>query len=124
MIDSHETLISQVYQPSFLFVSSTTCSIHSLYRGYQQQDAHEFMRYLLDRLHTELQGTRWLSAPRKQTNGHTTIVSLIFRGLLLSEVTCRPCGSLYKKIDPFLGTQGFRELGLYSESYIFLCDID
>lgn len=85
-----------------------TCPWQSVcaYRGYQQQDAHEFMRYLLDRLHTELQGSTWPTTPKKQTNGHATIVSLIFGGLLLSEVTCRPCGSLYKKIDPFLGRQG------------------
>ncbi|XP_041464022.1 ubiquitin carboxyl-terminal hydrolase 3-like [Lytechinus variegatus] len=86
--------------PDSLF--SVMWKIFPRFRGYQQQDAHEFMRYLLDRLHTELQGSHWPTTPRKQTNGHPTIVSLIFGGLLLSEVTCRPCGSLYKKIDPFL----------------------
>ena len=72
-------------------------------RGYQQQDAHEFMRYLLDRLHTELQGTLWPGNPRRQTNGTSTIVTFMFGGLLLSQVHCVVCESFYKKIDPFLG---------------------
>lgn len=72
------------------------------FRGYQQQDAHEFMRYLLDRLHSELQGSRWPNQTRQQTNGKSTIVTLMFGGLLLSEVHCQMCGSFFKKIDPFL----------------------
>ncbi|XP_072037849.1 ubiquitin carboxyl-terminal hydrolase 3-like [Amphiura filiformis] len=73
------------------------------FRGYQQQDAHEFMRYLLDRLHSELQGSLWPNQTRQSsTNGKSTIVTVMFGGLLLSEVHCRICGSFFKKIDPFL----------------------
>ncbi|XP_033108810.1 ubiquitin carboxyl-terminal hydrolase 3-like [Anneissia japonica] len=72
------------------------------FRGYQQQDAHEFMRYLLDRLHTELQGAPCPSNHWKPSNGKSTIVTLIFGGLLLSEVVCLKCSSVFKKIDPFL----------------------
>ena len=50
------------------------------YRGYQQQDAHEFMHYLLDRVHTEL-----LLSP-KCYGSTETIITGIFGGILLSEV--------------------------------------
>ncbi|XP_026741005.1 ubiquitin carboxyl-terminal hydrolase 3-like isoform X2 [Trichoplusia ni] len=67
------------------------------FRGYQQQDAHEFLRYMLDRLHTELQqllpGERAASA---------SIVTAVFGGTLQSEVRCLACGTDSKKFDPFL----------------------
>lgn len=75
------------------------------FRGYQQQDAHEFMRYLLDRLHTELLSL--LPYPNNNSpfigpKGKSTIVTAIFGGLLQNEVTCLECRMESKKHDPFL----------------------
>ncbi|ESO87591.1 hypothetical protein LOTGIDRAFT_127660 [Lottia gigantea] len=75
------------------------------FRGYQQQDAHEFMRYLLDRLHTEL--LQLLPYPNSNSpfigpKGKSTIVTAIFGGLLQNEVICLICGMESKKHDPFL----------------------
>ncbi|KAK6179819.1 hypothetical protein SNE40_012090 [Patella caerulea] len=75
------------------------------FRGYQQQDAHEFMRYLLDRLHTEL--LQLLPYPNSNSpyigpKGKSTIVTAIFGGLLQNEVNCLICGMESKKHDPFL----------------------
>ena len=52
------------------------------FRGYQQQDAHEFMHYLLDRVHAEL------LLSQKGNYGLDTIVTGIFGGILQSEVSC------------------------------------
>lgn len=76
------------------------------FRGYQQQDAHEFMRYLLDRLHIEL--LELLPYPNNNSpyigpKGKSTIVTAIFGGLLQSEVCCLICRMESKKHDPFLG---------------------
>ncbi|XP_072837743.2 ubiquitin carboxyl-terminal hydrolase 3 isoform X4 [Pogona vitticeps] len=86
------------------------------FRGYQQQDAHEFMRYLLDHLHLELQGgfngvsravisqeNSSLSAgSRCCINGASTVVTAIFGGILQNEVNCLICGTESRKFDPFL----------------------
>lgn len=75
------------------------------FRGYQQQDAHEFLRYMLDRLHTELQQ---LLPPDRSEMGFVTrapsasIVTAVFGGTLQSEVRCLACGTESKKFDPFL----------------------
>ncbi|XP_058429353.1 ubiquitin carboxyl-terminal hydrolase 3 isoform X3 [Marmota monax] len=86
------------------------------FRGYQQQDAHEFMRYLLDHLHLELQGgfngvsrsailqeNSTLPASNKCCiNGASTVVTAIFGGILQNEVNCLICGTESRKFDPFL----------------------
>uniref|UniRef100_A0A4W4DU94 Ubiquitin carboxyl-terminal hydrolase n=1 Tax=Electrophorus electricus TaxID=8005 RepID=A0A4W4DU94_ELEEL len=86
------------------------------FRGYQQQDAHEFLRYLLDHLHRELQGSRngvpGPSLPPDTTiltsdgkcciNGIVTVVTSVFGGVLQNEVNCLICGTESKKFDPFL----------------------
>ena len=74
-------------------------------RGYQQQDAHEFMRYLLDRLHTELLTLLpypYPDSPYLWQKGKTTIVTSIFGGILQSEVHCLICAMDSNKHDPFL----------------------
>lgn len=75
------------------------------FRGYQQQDAHEFLRYMLDRLHMEL----LLLLPElnlKDVNigqkGRASIITCVFGGVLQSEVKCLNCSGVSKKQDPFL----------------------
>lgn len=77
------------------------------FRGYQQQDAHEFLRYMLDRLHTELlhllpefslKESPYISLQK----GRTSIVTSVFGGTLQSEVRCLNCSTESKKHDPFL----------------------
>ncbi|KAM6960614.1 ubiquitin carboxyl-terminal hydrolase 3 [Aplochiton taeniatus] len=87
------------------------------FRGYQQQDAHEFMRYLLDHLHRELQGSKngvarptpaqdplplTTSGGKCCINGTSTVVTSIFSGVLQNEVNCLICGTESLKFDPFL----------------------
>ncbi|XP_051740495.1 ubiquitin carboxyl-terminal hydrolase 3 isoform X2 [Ctenopharyngodon idella] len=86
------------------------------FRGYQQQDAHEFLRYLLDHLHREMQGSKNGSPSPALTpdrpkhaseskcciNGTSTIVTSVFGGVLQNEVYCLICGTESRKFDPFL----------------------
>uniref|UniRef100_A0A8C1FDD6 Ubiquitin carboxyl-terminal hydrolase n=1 Tax=Cyprinus carpio carpio TaxID=630221 RepID=A0A8C1FDD6_CYPCA len=86
------------------------------FRGYQQQDAHEFLRYLLEHLHREMQGSKngspspALSPDRPKhaseskccINGTSTIVTSVFGGVLQNEVYCLICGTESRKFDPFL----------------------
>ncbi|XP_060933364.1 ubiquitin carboxyl-terminal hydrolase 3 [Limanda limanda] len=103
------------FSPDSLFYA--IWKIMPSFRGYQQQDAHEFMRYLLDHLHRELQYSRngsalpvspqdgvRLSTPEGKCciNGAASVVTSIFGGLLQNEVNCLICGTESRKFDPFL----------------------
>lgn len=84
------------------------------FRGHRQHDAHEFLRYMLDRLHTELQQVSSIQDPMSNVikdktlpisfNGKSrnSIVTNVFGGTLQSEVRCLICGMESKKHDPFL----------------------
>ncbi|KAF7663236.1 hypothetical protein LDENG_00216060 [Lucifuga dentata] len=103
------------FSPDSLFYA--IWKIMPSFRGYQQQDAHEFMRYLLDHLHRELQYTRNGAAhaisPQDEVrlstsegkcciNGTSTVITYIFGGVLQNEVNCLICGTESQKFDPFL----------------------
>uniref|UniRef100_A0A674P0X5 Ubiquitin carboxyl-terminal hydrolase n=1 Tax=Takifugu rubripes TaxID=31033 RepID=A0A674P0X5_TAKRU len=106
------------FSPDSLFY--TIWKIMPSFRGYQQQDAHEFMRYLLDHLHRELQygrnGASHAASPQDgvrlsafcvnnltvKINGTASVVTSIFGGILQNEVNCLICGTESRKFDPFL----------------------
>lgn len=119
--DANKTAIS----PECLFL--VIWKVVPQFRGHRQHDAHEFLRYMLDRLHTELMliplknelanlsnpslavvnnsmlSKNYICPPisNKPRSG-SSIVTNVFGGTLQSEVRCLVCGSVYKKIDPFL----------------------
>lgn len=53
-----------------------------MFRGFAQQDAQEFLRFLLDKLHTELKDSK-----------DQSIVSQTFRGTIRSMVRCHVCNA-------------------------------
>lgn len=78
------------------------------FRGYHQQDAHEFLRYMLDRLHMELEALNNSSANKSNVRAlNATIVTSIFGGILQNEVKCLICGTESRKLDPFFGDTSF-----------------
>jgi len=62
--------------------------------GYQQQDAHEYMQFLLNSLHTTNGGASTSDCP--------CVIHRTFYGRLQSVVTCDKCNNKTITRDPFL----------------------
>lgn len=62
-----------------------------MFAGYQQQDAQEFLRAILDKMHEELE----------KSKGKTLIMQM-FQGIFVNEMTCKKCNTQSRKEDPFL----------------------
>eukprot|EP01087_Luapelamoeba_hula_P014401 TRINITY_DN4208_c2_g1_i6.p1 TRINITY_DN4208_c2_g1~~TRINITY_DN4208_c2_g1_i6.p1 ORF type:complete len:1301 (+),score=270.41 TRINITY_DN4208_c2_g1_i6:201-4103(+) len=84
------------------------------FRNYQQQDAQEFLVFLLDRLHDELKDANLSSSPaasnttstassphRNRGSEQPSIISQTFQGQLRSQVTCASCGKISSRVEPF-----------------------
>ncbi|XP_058093316.1 ubiquitin carboxyl-terminal hydrolase 2-like isoform X2 [Magnolia sinica] len=82
------------------------CSKAPQFRGYQQQDSHELLRYLLDGLHTEELSARKSFTSSSEdgvaSNMGPTFVDVIFGGQLSSTVCCTECGHSSIVYEPFL----------------------
>eukprot|EP00257_Ricinus_communis_P016032 XP_015574074.1 ubiquitin carboxyl-terminal hydrolase 2 isoform X2 [Ricinus communis] len=99
-----ETGIKNVISPRSFFGS--ICSKAPQFRGYQQQDSHELLRYLLDGLSSEE------LAVRKQVNASKengisskhgpTFVDVLFGGRICSTVSCIECEYSSTVYEPFL----------------------
>jgi ubiquitin carboxyl-terminal hydrolase 22/27/51 len=64
--------------------------------GYEQQDAHEYMHFMLNALHTTNGGT---SSSQTQCK---CFIHEVFYGELQSSITCDHCKSSNVSIEPFL----------------------
>ncbi|KAG1370081.1 ubiquitin carboxyl-terminal hydrolase 2 [Cocos nucifera] len=90
--------------PTALFV--TICAKAPQFGGYQQQDSHELLRYLLDGLCTEEKiVASFVSSGGKDksaANSGVTFVETIFGGKLSSTISCMECGHTSTVYEPFL----------------------
>lgn len=98
------TSLRNVINPKPLF--GCVCTKASQFRGYQQQDSHELLRYLLDGLSMEelcaKKSDPSSSENHKSQPATPTFVDAIFGGQLSSTVRCVECGHFSVVYEPFL----------------------
>lgn len=95
-VDTNQaTVAKNVVNPRSLF--NSVCAMASQFKGYQQQDSHELLRFLLDGLCNEESGTQ--NCDPKHS---TTFVDAFFGGQTSSAVSCLECGHTSIVYEPYL----------------------
>lgn len=97
--------------------------LFNVYAGYEQQDAHEFLLNLIDKLHEDLNKANQRRVPpaslstadeaslslnarinrfwNQHTDRHLSVISDLFEGLLASTLTCLSCGKSSSSFEAF-----------------------
>ncbi|CCF55856.1 hypothetical protein KAFR_0A04210 [Kazachstania africana CBS 2517] len=84
------------------FISMLNCSwkINDNFAGYSQQDAHEFLQFILNRLHRDYKLT---STYTNNTDSCSCLIHSIFQGKLKSSIVCPECHDNSKTVtDPYI----------------------
>mmetsp|Transcript_18020 Transcript_18020/g.29596 ORF Transcript_18020/g.29596 Transcript_18020/m.29596 type:complete len:897 (-) Transcript_18020:327-3017(-) len=87
---------------------SEVCHKAPRFQGYQQQDSHELLRYLMDSLRSETNGSNAAASgsPSKSKTRRTadkpSKIDEIFGGVLRSCIQCSECGRVTDVFEPFL----------------------
>jgi ubiquitin C-terminal hydrolase len=102
-------------------VKAAVGAINRQFAGYGQHDSQEFLRFLLDGLHDDLNRVRvkpayvaiedsagdddWTKSARwwcNYTERNASVITDTFSGQLKSKVTCLSCGHVSLAFDPFM----------------------
>lgn len=86
------TIGKSIITPRSLF--NSICTMAPQFKGYQQQDSHELLRFLLDGLCNEESD----NVPKE----HRTFIDAIFGGQICSSVSCLECGHTSLVYEPYL----------------------
>ena len=79
-------------------VAEVICLSAQSLAGYQQQDAHEYMQFILNELHLQNGGSSFDSTPTECR----CVIHQVFQGKLCSTVTCDKCRNVTTALDPFM----------------------
>ncbi|VVA90004.1 unnamed protein product [Arabis nemorensis] len=75
------------------------CDNAPQFKGFQQQDSHELLRYLLDSLHTEESALRKMRGVSDITS---TLVDSVFAGETSRTLSCMVCEHVSVEYEPFM----------------------
>ena len=90
----------------FIFMKIAISRINPIFMGYDQQDAQEFLRTLIDSMHEALKKKEPISNNLNTTKKEKefverSIISDIFRGHFISQIQCTGCNTISSVREPF-----------------------